>query len=653
MPKHRHSFNRPSSCQHDPRDVSPPTLNVEREDAEAVTCKPASSKFYAISIAVLCALSVGLYAWTADFPWVYDDYYYMKDNPLFLESRALPHLTSPIEFAAKPFQENIDPDLATNSLLRPVAYASLHLNHYLDAFNPRWYRAANIVIHAINGFLIFALLIRLITSSVLSEKLTNRSVQFIAGTAALLFTAHPLATESVTYVIQRFTSLSTLFYLLTLLLYFRSISISSANGRRVLRGAAAAALLLGMLTKEDVFTAPIVAVLLDKLLLGSGWRISIKRALPLLCLLPIVPGLVIIVSWAQSGGSWSFADAVHIVNARENPWHYATYLITQITVVADYLRQIFWPSDLNLSPDWPVFHSLLQGRVMISLLVLSATLLLTKHLHSRRNPDFRHSLAYAFTLWFFITIAPSSGIVPLPDMKADHRSYLPSIGVFVAIACLLDQLRTLRFGYIPGRLIAPTVATFAVIALSASTLQRNSIWRTNKGIWEDTLAKSPNRFTAWSNLGAAYSDDGDFENAARCFKKAVEIEPRFFCAQQNLSVALVHLKKWEECLNTTLEFVNSNDFAAKSPTLIYNIGLSHAGLGRLNKATEVLNNLLITYPDHFYANKILGMIYHHQNKKAMALRQLRIADKLNAGDSDVERLLADLSANSRITASTP
>lgn len=652
MSKHRYSSNRPSSRQPDPLDPSPQDSKAQPAKAERITGR-LTPKFYAISIAVLCALSACLYSWTADFPWVYDDYYYMKDNPLFLEARALPHLTSPVEFAAKPLQDKIDPDLATNILLRPVAYATLHLNHYLDDFNPRWYRAVNILVHAVNGFLIFALLVRLMAHSVLAEKVTTRSVQFIAGTAALLFTAHPLATESVTYVVQRFTSLSTFFYLLTLLLYFHSLSDSAPKVKMLLRGAATFVLLLGMLTKEDVFTAPFLAVLLDKWLFGTEWRTSIKRAVPLLCLLPVIPCLVVMVSWAQSNGSWSFSDAVHVVNAKEDPWHYATYLITQVTVVADYLRQIFWPSDLNLSPDWPVFHSLLQGPVMVSLLVLTATIVLTRHLHTRRNPDFRHSIAFAFTIWFFISLIPSSGLVPLPDMKADHRSYLPSIGIFVAFACLLDQVRTLRRGIVPWRIVTPAVATFAVIALSVSTLQRNSVWRTNKGIWEDTLAKSPNRYSAWSNLGAAYSDEGDFENAAKCFKKAVAIEPRFFCAQQNLSVALVHMKKWEECLNTTLNFVKSNDFAARSPTLIYNIGLSHAGLGRLNKAAEVLNNLLVTYPDHFYANKILGMIYHHQNKKAMALRQLRIANRLHAGDTDVDRLLSELTADSRITASNP
>lgn len=652
MSKHRYSSNRPSSRQPDPFDPSPQDAKAQPAKAERITGR-LTPKFYAISIAVLCALSAGLYSWTADFPWVYDDYYYMKDNPLFLEARALPHLTSPVEFAAKPLQDKIDPDLATNILLRPFAYASLHLNHYLDGFNPRWYRAVNILIHAVNGFLIFALLVRLMTHSVLSEKITNSSAQFIASTAALMFTAHPLATESVTYVIQRFTSLSTLFYLLTLLLYFYSLSDAAPNVKRLLRGAATVVLLLGMLTKEDVFTAPFLAVLIDKWLLGSDWRSSMKKAIPLLCLLPVIPGLVVVVSWAQSGGSWSFSDAVHVVNAKEDPWHYSTYLITQVTVVADYLRQIFWPSDLNISPDWPVFRSLLQGPVMVSLLVLTATIVLTRHLHTRRNPDFRHSLAFAFTIWFFITLIPSSGLVPLPDMKADHRSYLPSIGIFVAFACLLDQVRTLRRGIVPWRIVTPAIAFSAVVALSVSTLQRNSVWRTNKGIWEDTLAKSPNRFSAWTNLGAAYCDEGDFENAVRCYKKAVNIEPRVIGAQENLSIALVHLNKWEECLKTTLDFVDSNGSASRSPTLIFHIGLSYAGLGRLNKAAEILNKLLISCPDHFYARKILGMIYHHQNKKAMSLHQLRIANRLQAGDSEVERLLSDLSANSRITVSNP
>jgi hypothetical protein len=220
----------------------------------------------AMLIAMLCA---GLYGRTADFPMTYDDCAYMKDNPLFLQSGAFSYLASFRDFALWPLKAGLDADLAANMLLRPLAYATLHGNHALDGFEPRWFRVVNIVIHALNGLLIFGVLRRL------------RAAMFIAVVSALLFTVHPLAVESVTYIVQRFTSLGTLWVLLCLWFYLGSLS-AEGRSRHWLRGAAVVAALAGMLTKEDAVVVPLLAVGLDWLVLGTRLRTALWRALPLL-----------------------------------------------------------------------------------------------------------------------------------------------------------------------------------------------------------------------------------------------------------------------------------------------------------------------------------------------------------------------------------
>ena len=87
--------------------------------------------------------------------------------------------------------------------------------------------------------------------------------------SALLFLVHPLQVESVTYIAQRFTSLGMFFYLLAILLQFRSCNAVGCWDRWSWRGAAVVVLLLGMLSKEDCFTAPLMIVLLDILVLGT------------------------------------------------------------------------------------------------------------------------------------------------------------------------------------------------------------------------------------------------------------------------------------------------------------------------------------------------------------------------------------------------
>ncbi|HEY1050428.1 MAG TPA: hypothetical protein VGE39_11755, partial [Prosthecobacter sp.] len=248
---------------------------------------------HAVVAALLMALCAGLYGWTADFPMVFDDHMYMKDNMFFRDSASFSYPAHFTEFVSRPAKLGIDPDLAVNFVLRPVAYASLHLNYLMDGFRPRWFRVVNIIIHAATALLIYALLRLLLKRSPHAGALSKGSAFFIPLTAAALFAAHPLATESVTYIIQRFTSLSALFYLLTLWLYFLSLQGSSRAGRVVLRVVAVAVLLAGMLTKECTFTAPLVAVMLDILVLGTRWRTAARRAWPLLLCLPLIPALVL------------------------------------------------------------------------------------------------------------------------------------------------------------------------------------------------------------------------------------------------------------------------------------------------------------------------------------------------------------------------
>ena len=89
-----------------------------------------------------------------------------------------------------------------NFVLCPVTYATLHLNYLFDGFNPRWYRLFNVTIHALNACLIYAVLQMLLIMAKSSMNITSK--RRVSAIAATLFAVHPLAIESVTYIVQRF-----------------------------------------------------------------------------------------------------------------------------------------------------------------------------------------------------------------------------------------------------------------------------------------------------------------------------------------------------------------------------------------------------------------------------------------------------------------
>jgi hypothetical protein len=160
---------------------------------------------------------LALYAWTLDFPMVLDDCTCLINTPLFKAPDKFSYLLQLREFVLRPANPGVDPDFAVNFVLHPVAYATFAINEVIDGFTPRVFRAVNIVIHGCNSALLCALFSTLLRSSRL--KIGECSRLFIPAVTAFLFAVHPLAIESVTCIIQRFTSLAALFVLLSLWLH--------------------------------------------------------------------------------------------------------------------------------------------------------------------------------------------------------------------------------------------------------------------------------------------------------------------------------------------------------------------------------------------------------------------------------------------------
>jgi len=566
----------------------------------------------ALILAGVCAL---LYAWTADFPLVFDDVVYLQNNPLVRDAGSFGSLTDIREFVARPLKMGLDPDLATNFILRPAAYLTFHLNYLLGGFTPRWYRAVNIAVHAGNSILVYALLTTLLGGRLRGRELSRNSVLFIAASAALLFAVHPLATESVTYIVQRFTSLGALFYLLTLWLYFVAGARKHRIWRWLLTGAAVMTLLLGMLTKECTITAPFLAVFLDRLMIGTPTRRALTRAIPLLLCVPLIPLLVLLVSWGRGNGVLHLSIAANLTNSMDRPLNHWHYLVTQFTVVAGYLRRLVWPSGLNIDPEWPTHRSLLEGPVVRSLILFGALIAGSWGWLRRHRQDARVVGAFAFTIWFFATIVISSGLVTLPDLMAEHRSYLPSVGIFAALACVLDRFRVGR----RGRWLCPAVVIACAVAFGAATWQRNEVWRSNVSLWKDTIEKSPGKFRVWNNLGDAYAKSGNCEEAVRCFKKTIALEPLCWAAHMNLAGALNGLARYRESYNVSMALLKANPMTEKSVDVRYNVGVSYLGLGSVDKGIALLKEMVTLAPTHRPSKIMLGLVYSqtHQPRKAL------------------------------------
>ena len=106
----------------------------------------------------LVALTFLLYVRTADYPMVFDDISYPEQNSLFVEPQSYSFPLHYQEFLNRPRHLGVDPELAMNFVLRPVAYATFRLNHLWDGFHSRWFRLLNVAVHAANTCLVYFVL---------------------------------------------------------------------------------------------------------------------------------------------------------------------------------------------------------------------------------------------------------------------------------------------------------------------------------------------------------------------------------------------------------------------------------------------------------------------------------------------------------------
>ena len=354
--------------------------------------------------------------------------------------------------------------------------------------------------------------------------------------------------------------------------------------------------------------------------------------------MPLIPVLVLLTAVSQHG-RYDLHAALNIVNSREVPLDHWHYIVTELTVVTHYLRQLFWPKGMNIDPEWPLYQSLWQGPVLQALAVLSGFVLTAWGLFRRFRGDVRFALGFACVLWFFLTITVSSGLVPLPDLVAEHRSYLPSIGIFILMACLLDWLRSsgMRAGAL--RTAVPVLTVLCVGALSCKTCIRNEVWRTRESLWEDTVAKSPGKYRTWGNLGAAYFDAGKHDKAVPCFRAALKVEPRYQNALLNLSNSLLILNRPKEALDTTLQLINQNKNAGTQPLVALVLGRSLAGVGRYDEAISVFRDILVTMPDDPRTHTSLGYVYYQVGLPRRALDHFETAARARPEDPNIQNLI--------------
>jgi protein O-mannosyl-transferase len=346
------------------------------------------------------------------------------------------------------------------------------------------------------------------------ERRSTPAAVVVAFAISLLWTLHPLLTESITYLAQRAESLMGLFYLLTLYCFVRSASTNGRN-RCTWYGFSMAACLLGMGTKEVMVSAPIIVFLYDRTFLAGGfreaWRLRWREFVGLGATWVLLA--ILVVSTHGRGGSVGFGEGVSC-------WSYA---LTQFAAIVHYLRLSFWPHPLIF--DYGSGLIPLNFRLLPDMLVILGLVAMTAWALFKRP-------ALGFLgAFFFATLAPSSSIIPIvTETMAEQRMYLPLIPVVVLVVIGI-------FRYIGGAAL-PTCLAIAV-GLYLATWKRNGDYASEEKIWRDTVTSRPSNERAHYNLGCVLvTIPGRMDEAIAQYEAALRLKPDYAEAIYNLARAL-------------------------------------------------------------------------------------------------------------------
>ncbi|UCD84417.1 MAG: tetratricopeptide repeat protein, partial [Deltaproteobacteria bacterium] len=496
---------------------------------------------------------------------------------------------------------------------RPLLMFSFALNYRFSGLETWSYHLFNIILHSLNGIFIYIIVLITLSLSSGGERRSLGQIKLIALVSSLLFLSHPVHTESVTFISSRSSMLCTCFYMFTILLYIE------ARGRvRFIYYLVFSVIsfLLALATKELAATIPVILLLYEYTFISQGdWEELYRASKRYLWPYFLVIGLFLIYRF-------SFLPPAKTYGSLLSPY---VYLLNEFHVIVNYLRLLIFPVNLNVDPDFPISKTLFEPAVAISMMALAAIALVAV-IRFKRSPTSSFCL-----LWFFITLVPTSSINPLLDVMAEHRVYLPSVGLCIFSGIIINRVSELRFfEFSYSRMKKMILGLFLLILVfnSLGTIKRNFIWSDDLSLWEDTTRKSPRKWRVLGNLGLAYEERGMLDRAAVILEDAVRVNPTYTKAFNTLGVTYMKkgmidlaISKFKRSLQLNPDYTEAH----------YNLGLAYEEKGLHEEARKEFDEAIRSRPGDAVTHNKWGLIYLGKGQYDDAITEFKQALQTDPG----------------------
>jgi len=493
---------------------------------------------------------------------------------------------------------------------RAITLISFALNYYFGALNTFGYHLFNLILHILVSILIFYFVRLTLNLPGFSSQYGKWAKETAAG-CALIFAVHPVNTQAVTYIVQRYTGMAAGFALCSLIFYAKA-RLRTGSGRAGYFMLSIICFLLAFNSKQNMVVLPILVGIYEFYAFQKqdvGW---LKRHWMFIALAIILPFLAALIYTKFDLLGWFVKEYAR----RE--FTMGQRLLTEMRVLVYYLTLLVLPLPSRLNLDYtgfPLSYSLISPQATLYAMLFLAGLLVLAVVLYRRQP-----LISFCILWYFVNLMVESSIVAL-DLIYDHRLYFPIIGLLIPV--VFGGVKLINRSFTKGAKAVETVVLGVLVVLAGFGVhQRNETWQSVISILEDVVKKAPNNSRQHVNLGVAYSDIGEIDKAIVLYKKGIEIKDDYAETYNNLGNAYNRKGMYKKAI---VEYQKAIKLKHDYKEAHNNLGSAYSNLRQYDKAIAEHKKALKINPNCEKSHNNLGVAYSFKREYDKAVREYKRA----------------------------
>ena len=530
-----------------------------------------------LALLIFTIVGFSIYSNTFDVPFIFDDADNIQNSSLRIG-----------EFSVDSLKKAAVESTLTK---RPVANISFAINYYFGEYNVRGYHFVNIFIHVAASFFLYLLLEITFNFPVIQKKYGKSLL--LPVFSALLWLTNPLATQSVTYLVQRMNSMASMFYVLAVLCYVqgRISGVTGGSLQQILNRWFwfCAALISGILaigSKEIAVTLPVIIFLYEWYFFQNLSWAWLKRKIPWIAALLIF----------LYGAAYFYLGNNPVQNVFNscNNRQFSTLerVLTECRVVLHYIGLLLYPNpnrlvfDYNVTLSHSLFAPITTFISLFSLVIISGFAVYAAK---------KERLLSFCIIWFLVNLVLESSVICL-EIIFEHRTYLPAMFLLPIIPLLIY-----RTGL--HKIIVISILLLLVIVCGHWTMERNKIWQDPVRFWQDSITKQPGKARCYNNLGVALGEARNFSGANQAFIQALTLLPDFPEAYSNLGVLMYQQSRLSEAENN---FKHSLVLRSDYIEARFNLASLYKEQGKYDAALKQYRALSHQIPEYSILNKDMG-----------------------------------------------